>query len=297
MRRNVNTLSARGFIAGDEYMWYSSNLVMKSFENQSVENCSTPENIALSYEEYYRHDALPTPFDPSVYGENFTTQLRRDLLAETNYAIAEQVDVLYPHRDAVMRAVLEEVEFQINHRAEHNMIRQQMLQEYLESGVILPSQQLDSIIEKISYGTHDAAEAGFLLTSLPEDFDGLEVKKFTQFGMTLSAFHHEAYKTLGAFHRAMNNNPELGVTNVECYRNAPETFKQIPVAGAAPIGVFKQALARCEQNGREIELVTRGSYVSLPYTNGSIEHKVISMQQYVRRYRPSTYYATRRQAG
>lgn len=261
---------------------------MKSFDQSPFERTHLPECTGLSYEQYYAHDALPTPFDPSVYGEDFTLRLKRDLLGETNYKIAEDIDFRYAHRDAVMRAVLEEVEFQINHRAEHNLTRQQMLQGYLESGQISPSEQLDRIVEKVSYGTHDAAEAGYLLTSLPEEFDGVEVKKFTQFGMSLSKFHYEAYKTLGAFHRAMNNSPELGVTGVEQYNNAPETFKQIPVASAAPIGVFKQPFALCEQNGQLIELMTRGSYVVLPHDDGSNEHKIISLQQYVRRARPSS---------
>lgn len=260
---------------------------MNAYEKSAFERAKRPEDTVLTYDQYYSHDSLPTPFDPTVYGDNFTVQLKRDLLAETNYKIAEQVDIRYPHRDAVMRAVLEEVEFQIDHRAQHNMARQHMLQEFLESGQIVPSEQLNAMVEKISYGTHDAAEAGYLLTSLPEEFDGVEVKKLTEFGMSLSEFHYEAYKTLGDFHRAMNNRPELGVTAVECYQNAPETFKQIPVAGAAPIGVFKQPLALCEQNGQLIELMTRGSYVVLPDGDGNSEHKIISLQQYVRRSRPT----------
>lgn len=242
----------------------------------------------MSYDDYYGRASLPTPFDPSVYGDDFTLQLKRDLLSETNDRIVEQVDILYPYRDAVMRSVLEEVEFQLAHRSEHNAVRQQMLQDYLESGSVTLNDLHDSILEKMSYGIHDSAEAGYMLTSLPEEFDGVEVKKLTQFGMSLRDFHHEAFKTLGAFHRAMHDRPELGIKDVMCYQDATEVYKEIPVAGAAPIGVFKQPLAVCEQNGQIIQLMTRGSYVTLPYRDKESEHKIISLQQYVRRYKPDS---------
>ncbi len=261
---------------------------MKTSSTSRLERNPSQERVALSYEEYYSREGLPTPFDPSVYSDDFTVQLKRDLLSETNSKIVEEIDVRYPHRDAVMRAVLEEVEFQIDHRSQHNEVRQQMLQEYLESGTVVPGELHDSILEKMCYGTHDSAEAGYILTSLPEDFDGIEVKKLTHFGMSLRDFHHEAYKTLGAFHRAIHDRPELGVTDIVCYQNAPEVYKEIPVAGAAPIGVFKQPLALCEQNGQVVELMTRGSYVTLPHRDKENEYKIISLQQYLRRCQPSS---------
>lgn len=261
---------------------------MDLLKRQKIERQKVPEG-RLTFDEYYNHESLPTPLDPSVYGEDFNTKLRNKLLYETNLRVVDKVDILYPYRDAVMRAVLEEVEFQLDHRAEHNHVRQEIINQYIKSGTFNPNRQFRSIVEKMRYGTHNAAEAGYILTSLPEEFDGVEVKKFTKFDMELQEFHYEAYKTLGVFQRTLHNDSELGVTDVRCVRNIPESFKEIDVAGAAPVGVFKQPLAICDQNGQTIELITRGSYVTLPHRGRQDEHKIISMQQYVRRYRPENY--------
>lgn len=259
---------------------------MKYPEHGTSNNFEAQSTLAIEYDEYYSSKQLPTPFDPSVYGDGFNERLRNDLVGSTMSRLDEQIDESYPYKDVVKSSVLSEVDYQLKHRAEHNVARLQMLEWYMESGEVSRSDaRLNEIIEKMRYGVHDAAEAGYMLSCMPEEFDGVEVKKYTNFGMSREEFRHEAYKTIGAFHRAKQEDPELGVSHVECVKGSSADYKQLKVDGVAPMRIVKQTLAEFEQRGSTFELVTRGSFVPLPHPHKleRPEHKIISLQQYVRR--------------